>query len=54
MSSSGTPTSTLGLNQWFPNDKPERADFDSDNLKIDAAFSSIKRWKRLILTVTLK
>jgi len=43
MSSSGTPTSTLGLNQWFPNDKPERADFDSDNLKIDAAFNAIKQ-----------
>jgi len=40
MSSSGKPTLHLGLNQWFPNDKPERADFDSDNLKIDAAFSS--------------
>ena len=43
MSSSGTPTSNLGLNQWLPNDKPERVDFDSDNLKIDAAFSSIKQ-----------
>jgi len=43
MSSSGKPTSNLGLNQWFPNDKPERADFDSDNLKIDAAFNAIKQ-----------
>jgi len=43
MSSSGKSTLHLGLNQWLPNDKPERADFDSDNLKIDAAFSSIKK-----------
>ena len=41
MSSTGTPTPHLGLNQWLPNDKPERVDFDGDNLKIDAAYSSI-------------
>ena len=40
MSSTGKPTPHLGLNQWLPNDKPERVDFDSDNQKIDAAFSS--------------
>jgi len=40
MSSTGTPTPHLGLNQWLPNDKPERVDFDSDNLKIDAALKS--------------
>ena len=41
MSSTGTPTPHLGLNQWLPNDKPERVDFDSDNLKIDAALKSM-------------
>ena len=41
MSSTGTPTSNLGLNQWLPNDKPERADFNSDNQKIDAHMYSI-------------
>ena len=41
MSSSGKPTLHLGLNQWLPNDKPERADFNSNNQKIDVAFNSI-------------
>jgi len=40
MSSSGTPTPHLGLNQWLPNDKPERADFNSDNQKIEAAMGN--------------
>jgi len=40
MSSAGTPTLHLGLNQWLPNDKPERVDFNSDNKKIDAFFNS--------------
>jgi len=43
MSSTGTPTSHLGLNQWLPNDKPERADFNSDNQKVDAALDTIKQ-----------
>jgi len=43
MSSTGTPTSNLGLNQWHPNDKPERADFNSDNQKIDADMYSISQ-----------
>jgi len=43
MSSSGTPTPHLGLNQWLPNDKPERADFNSDNQKIETHMNSISQ-----------
>ena len=41
MSSSGTPSSNYKLNQWAATDKPERADFNSDNQKVDAALHSI-------------
>jgi len=41
MSSSGTPTSNYKLNQWAATDKPERADFNEDNKKVDAALYSI-------------
>lgn len=37
MSSSNT-TPHLGLNQWIGTDCPKMADFNSDNLKTDAAF----------------
>jgi len=35
MASTGTPTPNIGLNQWLISDNPERADFNSDNQKID-------------------
>ena len=41
MSSSGTPTSNYKMNQWAAIDKPERADFNEDNKKVDAALYSI-------------
>ncbi|MCD7723321.1 MAG: hypothetical protein LUH82_05165 [Clostridiales bacterium] len=37
--SSINKTDYLGLNSWAGTDKPERADFNSDNDIIDAAFS---------------
>jgi len=43
MSSSGKPTSNYKLNQWAATDKPERADFNSDNQKVDEALGTIKQ-----------
>jgi len=40
MASTGTPTPNIGLNQWQSTDKPERVDFNSDNLKVDSALGN--------------
>lgn len=42
MASTGAPTSNIGLNQWLSSDKPERMDFNNDNLKIDTALGENK------------
>ncbi len=41
MASSGQ-TNNFGLNQWLGTDKPTRLDYNSDNLKIDAALAMIR------------
>ena len=41
MSSTGTSTPNLQLNQWQSSDKPERLDFNADNQKIDQAFADV-------------
>jgi len=48
MSSSGTPTSNYKLNQWAATDKPERADFNEDNKKVDAALHSIVKGTTMV------
>ncbi|MCI8624643.1 MAG: hypothetical protein HFG26_13425 [Provencibacterium sp.] len=40
MSSTGTATPHIHLNQWQSSDKPERLDFNADNQKIDQAIAN--------------